>query len=128
MVYLLPTVEEAEQVQDWAEYEPAIRHQEALSGRPAPLPAEVGPRGGRRLTARFAEWLMWLPDGWVTDVPGLAAKGRDPRAKQLHAIGNGVVPEQAYQAFAYLLNIDNAHEEERRVQHGPRPPDRLHRR
>lgn len=62
--------------------------------------------------ARFAEWLMWLPDGWVTDVPGLAAKGRDPRAKHLHAIGNGVVPEQAYQAFAYLLNIDNAHEEE----------------
>ncbi|MFE1493538.1 DNA (cytosine-5-)-methyltransferase [Streptomyces albidoflavus] len=111
-VTTLPTVSEAELVQDWAEYEPAIRRQEALSGRPAPLPTEVGPRGGRRLTARFAEWLMWLPDGWVTDVPGLAAKGRDPRAKQLHAIGNGVVPEQVYQAFAYLLNIDNAHEEE----------------
>ncbi len=106
MVYLLPAVEEAELVQDWADFEPAIRRQEALSGRPAPLPTETGPRGGRRLTARFAEWLMWLPDGWVTDVPDLVPKGRDPRAKQLHIIGNGVVPAQAYAAFKHLLELD----------------------
>ncbi|KDQ65727.1 DNA cytosine methyltransferase [Streptomyces sp. NTK 937] len=90
----------------WGDYLPAIRRQEHLSGRPAPAPTETGPRGGRRLTARFAEWLMWLPDGWVTAVPGLATRGRDPRAKQLKAIGNGVVPAQAYEAYRYLLTLD----------------------
>lgn len=87
-------------VQDWAEYEPAIRRQEAVTGRQAPIPTEIGPRGGRRLTARFAEWLMGLADGWVTDVPGLK------RAEQLHKIGNGVAPHQAYEAFRRLLSID----------------------
>jgi DNA (cytosine-5)-methyltransferase 1 len=95
----------------WGDYLPAIRRQERLSGRAAPAPTETGPRGGRRLTARFAEWLMWLPDGWVTAVPGLAPKGRDPRSRQLKAIGNGVVPAQAYEAFHYLLTLDT-HEEE----------------
>jgi DNA (cytosine-5)-methyltransferase 1 len=90
-------------VQDWAEYEPAIRRQEALTGRQAPIPTEVGPRGGRRLTARFAEWLMGLPDGWVTEVPELVPPKKDPRAEQLHKIGNGVVPQQAYAAFSHLL-------------------------
>lgn len=84
-------------VQDWGKYEPAVRRQESWMGRPAPIPTEVGPRGGRRLTARFAEWLMGLPDGWVTATPGLS------RADQLHAIGNGVVPRQAYAAFRALL-------------------------
>lgn len=93
--YLIP--EPADEIQDWGEYEPAIRRQESWMGRPAPIPTEVGPRGGRRLTARFAEWLMGLPDGWVTSTPGLS------RADQLHAIGNGVVPRQAYAAFAELL-------------------------
>ncbi|MFB7479534.1 hypothetical protein ACFUEM_08710 [Streptomyces anulatus] len=104
-VTMLPTLEEAELVQDWAEYEPAIRRQEALSGREAPIPTEIGPKGGRRLAVRFAEWLMWLPDGWVTAVPGLS------RAKQLHKIGNGVVPAQAYEAFRYLLTLDTHVEE-----------------
>lgn len=84
-------------VQDWAEYEPAIRRQEYLSGREAPIPTELGPRGGRRLAARFAEWLMWIPAGHVTDVPDLT------RAEQLERIGNGVVPIQAYTAFQYLM-------------------------
>lgn len=92
--HLLP---EQTEIQDWAEYEPAIRRQEALTGQPAPLPTETGPRGGRRLTARFAEWLMGLPAGWVTDIPGLT------RSQQLHAIGNGVVPQQAFAAYRRLL-------------------------
>ncbi|MFE6498142.1 DNA cytosine methyltransferase [Streptomyces sp. NPDC057748] len=88
----------------WGDYLPAIRRWEFLVGRAAPEPTEVGPRGGRRLTARFAEWLMGLADGWVTDVPGLAPPKRDPRAKQLKAIGNGVCPQQAYEAYRRLLN------------------------
>jgi DNA (cytosine-5)-methyltransferase 1 len=87
-------------VQDWAEFEPAIRRQEAVTGRQAPIPTEIGPRGGRRLTARFAEWLMGLDSGWVTDVPGLK------RAEQLHKIGNGVAPLQAYEAYRRLMSIE----------------------
>ena len=51
-----------------------------------------------RLSARFAEWMMALPDGWVTDVPGLT------RNQQLHAIGNGVTPLQAVAALRHLGN------------------------
>lgn len=39
--------------------------------------------------------MMGLPDGWVTDVPGLSI------AKQLKVLGNGVVPQQA----AYALGV-----------------------
>lgn len=95
---LVTTLPEAELTQDWAQFEAAVRRQEALSGREAPIPTEVGPRGGRRLAARFAEWLMWLPDGWVTAVPGLT------RSEQLERIGNGGVPPQAYAAFEYLMS------------------------
>lgn len=40
---------------------------------------------------------MGLPDGWVSDVPGLS------RNDQLHALGNGVVPQQAAAAVGFLL-------------------------
>lgn len=93
-------------VQDWADFEPAIRRQEALSGREAPIPTELGPRGGRRLAARFAEWLMWIPDGWVTAVPGLT------RSEQLQRIGNGVVPVQALTAYEHLTQLMNKIKEE----------------
>lgn len=101
------TLPDAGLVQDWADFEPAIRRQETLSDREAPIPTELGPRGGRRLTARFAEWLMWLPDGWVTAVPGLR------RSEQLHKIGNGVVPAQAFEAYRHLLELitQDTHEE-----------------
>lgn len=80
----------------WGEYLPAIRRWEELTGHPAPAPTETGPRGGRRLAAPFAEWLMGIP-GHVTDVPGL------DRSAQLHKIGNGAMPQQAYVAYEYLL-------------------------
>lgn len=89
----------------WGEYLPAVRRWEFLSGRQAPAPTELGPRGGRRLTAKFAEWMMGLPDGWVTDVPDLAPPKKDPRSKQLKAIGNGVVPQQAHAAYSHLLSL-----------------------
>ena len=41
--------------------------------------------------------MMGLPDGWVTDVPGLS------RNAQLKALGNGVVPLQAAMALRLLL-------------------------
>ena len=96
--HLLP--EPDDQVQDWGDYEPAVRRQEDATGFDAPVPTEIGPRGGRRLTARFAEWLMGLTPGWITDVPGLS------RAEQLHKIGNGVCPQQAFEAYSRLMRID----------------------
>ena len=43
---------------------------------------------------------MGLPAGWVTDTPGLS------RSKQLQALGNGVVPQQAAYALEALLARD----------------------
>lgn len=54
----------------WGDYEPAVRRWERVSSRVAPSPTELGAKGGRRLSPRFVEWMMGLPAGHVTDVPG----------------------------------------------------------
>lgn len=90
----------------WGEYLPAIRRWEELSGHPAPAPTEMGPRGGRRLAALFAEWLMGIEPGHVTAVPGLVRKDH------LSLIGNGAMPLQAYAAYEHLLSIMNNIKEE----------------
>lgn len=82
----------------WGGYEAAIRSHEQLLGRTAPPATEPGPlRGAPRLSVRFAEWMMCLPDGWVVDVPGIS------RRQQLTALGNGVVPPQAAYALDDML-------------------------
>ena len=81
----------------FGEYAPAIASHERLAGRPAPDPTEPGPSGKPRLSARFVEFMMCLPEGWVTDVPGLS------RSEQLALLGNGVVPPQAAAALRHLL-------------------------
>lgn len=82
------------------DYEAAIRRAETACGRPAPSPTEPNRNGNPRLSARFAEWMMMLPDGWVTD----SALGLT-RNEQLKALGNGVVPAQAYAALCQLVPI-----------------------
>ncbi len=84
----------------WGQYEPAIRRWEHVLGRCAPAPTELGRTGNPRLSPRFVEWLMGLPAGHVTDVPGLS------RNEQLKALGNGVVPQQAAAALRVLLNVE----------------------
>lgn len=81
----------------WGVYGPAIRRWEHVLGRVAPSPTEPGRHGRARLSARFAEWMMGLPAGWVTDVPGLS------RSDQLKAIGNGVLPAQAAAALEHIV-------------------------
>ena len=85
---------------DWGPYEPAVRQWEQIT-RPAPAPHEPAPKPPHapRLSTRFVEWMMGLPDGWVTDVPGVT----DPQKKT--ALGNGVVPQQAAAAIQTLLMI-----------------------
>ena len=55
-----------------------------------PSPLDQG-----KLNAKFVEYMMGLPDGWVTDV-GLS------RSQQLKILGNGVVPQQAEYALELL--------------------------
>lgn len=105
-------------------YGPVVRRWEAVT-RPAPPPVEdrtLHPFAGVDWSAlgfeymdgpgapevyvdkavtspAFAEWMMGLPAGHVTDV-GL------PRTAQLKAIGNGVCPQQAAAALEQLLAIE----------------------
>lgn len=77
---------------DWGEYAAAVEAWAQVTGCPAPGPVDaVG-----RLSPAFVEWLMGLPAGHVTDVPGLS------RSAQLKALGNGVVPHQAVAALRFL--------------------------
>jgi DNA (cytosine-5)-methyltransferase 1 len=80
----------------WGQYADAIQRWEQLT-RPAPAPTELGPKGNPRLSAAFSEWMMGLPAGWVTDVPGIT------RNEALKALGNGVVPAQAVAALRFML-------------------------
>ncbi len=77
----------------WGDYAAAIARWEAALGRPAPEPTQTSSKGNPQLSARFVEWMMGLPTGWVTDVPGIT------RNEALKALGNGVVPQQAAAAL-----------------------------
>lgn len=79
----------------WGTYGAAVDRWAAVLGRPAPAPTEPG-RNGDRLSPRFVEWMMGLPDGWVTDLDL-------SRNDMLKALGNGVVPQQAERALRVLL-------------------------
>ena len=82
-------------------YAPAIHRWEQVMGRHAPDPTEPG-KTRPRLSAHFVEWLMGLPEGHVTGVPGIT------RNQQLKALGNGVVPLQCEAALAHLHHVRKA--------------------
>ena len=84
-------------VDKWGDSGPAIGRWERILGRSVPSPVEDGPDGHPRLSARFSEWMMGLPQGWVTDTD-------TTRAQQLRALGNGVVPQQAAYAITEIMN------------------------
>lgn len=111
----------------WGKYAAAIARWERIT-RPAPEPTNitdgylkarakrlarldkrpVGMRGSlkvrRQLAARFSEWMMGVPSGWITDVPGVT------RNEALKAAGNGVVPQQAAEALRFLLDMPTGRE------------------
>lgn len=82
----------------WGEYAAAIHRHEHTFGRQAPPPIQPSKKGTPQLSPRFSEWMMGLPEGHVTEVPGLT------RNEKLKILGNGVVPAQAAAAVAHLLN------------------------
>ena len=83
----------------WGKFEPAIRRWESILGRPAPEPTKPdGKDNNHRLSSKFTEWMMGLPDGWIT--------GHDlKRNDELKLAGNGVVPQQAELALRLLLEL-----------------------
>lgn len=111
----------------WGKYSAAIARWERVT-RPAPEPTNIaagyikarlkrlarldkrpiGMRGSlkprRQLAARFSEWMMGVPLGWITDTPGIT------RNEALKAAGNGVVPQQAAEALRFLLDMPTGRE------------------
>ena len=75
---------------DWSQFQPAIRRWEAVTGREAPLPLI-----GEKLNPKFTEWMMGLPEGWITDLDL-------SWTQQIKACGNGVVRQQAAEALSRL--------------------------
>lgn len=61
-----------------------------MDKKTVPTPLDQG-----KLNAKFVEYMMGLPEGWVTDI-GLS------RSQQLKILGNGVVPQQAHHALELL--------------------------
>ncbi|MDR1513261.1 MAG: hypothetical protein LBS56_07250 [Propionibacteriaceae bacterium] len=62
----------------------------------------IGPKGRALANPAAVEWVMGLPEGWVTH-PGLGLS----RRAQIKALGNGVVPAQAALALRVLLHAAN---------------------
>ncbi|UQA93108.1 DNA cytosine methyltransferase [Streptomyces halobius] len=91
---------------DWGPYRVAVDRWAQVIGRPAPRPTDdLG-----RLNPPLVEWLMGLPAGHVTSVPGLS------RTAQLKALGNGVVPQQAAYALQLLTAaVEDGHQERGRA-------------
>lgn len=67
-----------------------------MSLRQIPTPLVDG-----KLNTKFVEYMMGLPEGWVTDLP-------ISRAQQFKMLGNGVVPQQAYYALEKLWHMRHA--------------------
>jgi DNA (cytosine-5)-methyltransferase 1 len=81
----------------WGQYARSVARWAEITGLPAPAPVCAGPDGRPQLAAGAVEFLMGLPSGWVTAVPGLT------RRQQLALLGNGVVPQQGQLALSWLI-------------------------
>ena len=83
-------------------YLPAVHRWEEILGRKSPRWTIIGDNGKPKLNPMFSEWLMGLPEGWVTSPEIGLSYGR-----QLMILSNGVVPQQAEFALASMLgNLD----------------------
>jgi len=85
----------AVQESQFGSYQTAVDRWARVIGRPAPDPTIPG-KSGPRLSARFTEWHMGWPDGWVTDTAGIS------NSAALKIAGNGVVPQQCVLALQLL--------------------------
>lgn len=88
-----PVPNDTDTTYDFGPFQKAVTRWEGVLGRKAPYPLDET----RYTTAAFSEWSMGLPEGWVTQVPGVT----EDEAKAL--CGNGVVPQQCAAAVRWLL-------------------------
>ena len=79
-------------------YLPAVHRWEKILGRKSPRWTIIGDNGKPKLNPMFSEWLMGLPEGWVSSPEIGLSYGR-----QLMILGNGVVPQQAEAALTSML-------------------------
>lgn len=94
-----PDVQPREPHAAWGPYAAAVARWEHVVGRPAPRPTDAA----GRLSPHLTEWMMGLPDGWLTAVPAPSSMtASQVRNAQLKAAGNGVVPQQAEAALRLL--------------------------
>lgn len=82
---------DALEIDAYGEFAPAIRRWADTLGVTPPTP--LNERG--KLQPAFVEWMMGVPNGWVTNAP-------ISREAQLKALGNGVVPQQAALALRLM--------------------------
>ena len=75
----------------WGEYQPAVDRWAGIVGRPPP--EQIQHPGVIQLDARFVEWMMGFPEGWVSMLPNRHA---------VRVLGNAVVPLQAREAARRL--------------------------
>ena len=75
-------------------YAQAVERWRRILGRPVPRPT-IQRNERDRLSPVFVEWMMGLPEGWVTG-HGLSV------SQELKLLGNGVVPQQARLALELL--------------------------
>lgn len=92
-------------IPNFGAYAPAIKRWEQVTGRAAPSPTILSAQGNPQLSHHFVEWMMGLPDGWITD-PALWDGYTPTRARNLclRMAGNGVVPLQAATAINHLTH------------------------
>lgn len=97
---------------EWGKYAAAIERHTMLLGREAAKPTQPNSKGNPELAPPFVEWMMCLPEGWVTD-PSLWVHltPRKAREAQLRILGNGVVPVQAAVAYQSLIALAAGHRE-----------------
>lgn len=98
-----PVVVDQAALRCWGRYAEAVTRWEQITGRAAPSPAILSNTTGPRPAPEFVEWLMGLPQGWVTR-PELSLSS----AGMLTALGNGVLPKQAVAALETLLALSLA--------------------
>lgn len=67
----------------------------------APTPVVPGARGERVMNVELPEWMMGLPRGFVSGVPGLSRKDI------LKILGNGVCPLQGAFALEQLFGVED---------------------
>jgi DNA (cytosine-5)-methyltransferase 1 len=84
-------------VQDWKQFDEAIRRWELTIACDAPPATQLSPRGSWTLSPFLTEWMMGIP-GRISSTPGLT------RNEQIKLAGNGVVPQQAILAITELYD------------------------